>query len=213
MRELTHSFFRAFFLSCLSRPFWSFHSCGVSFVRKPLNLWHSSFCSRNLAISLWMALSCDLRCLIFWILSVLIFVFSSADLSALCALSSLLRRKASKRLRSSSSICCDFFSASSFCLARSSSLRISAFWTSRCICTRNISRFFFTKSETFSLSRRVSRPTPSERWLRPCFAASAASCVSSVPSSTRQVFCTREEAVVFSQTLRCFTLSRSSARF
>mmetsp|Transcript_36624 Transcript_36624/g.101705 ORF Transcript_36624/g.101705 Transcript_36624/m.101705 type:complete len:231 (-) Transcript_36624:8-700(-) len=173
---------------------------------------HSSFCSRNFAISLWMALKFDLRTLIFWILSFLIFVFSSAVFSALCAFWSLFCRKASKRVTSSSSICCDFFSASSFCLAFSSSFRISAFWTSKCICIKNISRFFFTKSVTFSFSRRVSRPMPSVRWLRTCLVASGASSVSSAPSSILRFLWTRDEAVVFSQTFCVFTSSRSAAR-
>mmetsp|Transcript_14931 Transcript_14931/g.43637 ORF Transcript_14931/g.43637 Transcript_14931/m.43637 type:complete len:220 (+) Transcript_14931:1204-1863(+) len=173
---------------------------------------HSSFCSRNFAISLWIALSCDLRCLIFWILSVLIFVLSSAIFSALCAFWSLFCRNASNLLTSSSSICCDFFKASSFWLAFSCSFTISAFWTSKCIWTRNISRFFFTKSDIFSFSRLRSRPTPSVLVPRDCLATSAASWVSSAPSSTRRFLWTREEAVVFSHTFWCFTFSRSSAR-
>mmetsp|Transcript_81072 Transcript_81072/g.143615 ORF Transcript_81072/g.143615 Transcript_81072/m.143615 type:complete len:289 (+) Transcript_81072:877-1743(+) len=205
--------FRLDFRSLFSAIFWSFHSCGVNFSRKDLNFKHSSFCSRCLAISLWMALSWDLSCLMRCNLSCFFFVSSSASFMALCAFWSLFCKKLSKRVTSSSNICCDFFNASSFCLAFSSSFSISAFLTSRLICTRNISRFFATKSETFSFSRLGSRPTLSPRVLRPCFAVSAASAASSMSSSTRRFLCTLEDAVVFSQTRSVLTRSLSSARF
>mmetsp|Transcript_4791 Transcript_4791/g.14042 ORF Transcript_4791/g.14042 Transcript_4791/m.14042 type:complete len:430 (-) Transcript_4791:74-1363(-) len=213
MRRSTYSCLR----SLLRSIFWSFvisfHSCGVSFVRKPLNLRHSSFCSRCFAISLWMALSWDLSALIVCILSCFFLVMSSACFMALCALASLFCRKASNRVTSSSSICCDFLSASSFCLAFSSSFRISAFFTSKLIWTRNISRFFATKSATFSFFSRRSWPMPSEVLVLACRAASAAMAASSGPSAMRRgARAQMEEDVVFSQTCCFFTFSRSSAR-
>mmetsp|Transcript_133814 Transcript_133814/g.334051 ORF Transcript_133814/g.334051 Transcript_133814/m.334051 type:complete len:205 (-) Transcript_133814:31-645(-) len=191
----------------------SFHSCGVKFSKKCLYFKHSSFCSLCLAISDCKALSWDFKCLIFCKASCFFFVMSSAFFIALCAFWSLLCRKASKRSTSSSNICCDLFSASSFCLARSSSFKISAFLTSRLIWTKNISLFFATKSATFSVSLRASRPPmPSEAVLRRCSCASALGWMSSAASCVRRFLCTLEDAVVFSQTLKVLTLSRSSAR-
>mmetsp|Transcript_32109 Transcript_32109/g.83181 ORF Transcript_32109/g.83181 Transcript_32109/m.83181 type:complete len:241 (+) Transcript_32109:1239-1961(+) len=145
-------------------------------------------------------ISCNLSCLAL--------VATSAFLIAACTFSSFSFRKASKRCASSCSICSLFFSASSRCDARSSSLRISARLVSRLIWTRNISRFFWIKSAMTSFSRR--------RW-----SVGIACCAAVSPwggrarRSSAMERCPlaelRLQKVVFSATLMCFSLSRSSA--
>mmetsp|Transcript_17255 Transcript_17255/g.45650 ORF Transcript_17255/g.45650 Transcript_17255/m.45650 type:complete len:212 (+) Transcript_17255:1474-2109(+) len=159
-----------------------------------------------------MALNWDLSCFIFCIFSCFCLVMSSAFFIALCAFESLVDKKESNLVMSSSSICCDLFRASSFALALSSSLTISAFLTSKLICTRNISLFLATNSCTFSFSRRESRPTDTSMRLPPRPLEMLSSGTSSGPGSTRKFLATREQAVVFSQTCCAFRASLSSAR-
>mmetsp|Transcript_2632 Transcript_2632/g.6112 ORF Transcript_2632/g.6112 Transcript_2632/m.6112 type:complete len:298 (-) Transcript_2632:710-1603(-) len=207
-RLFVHMFFFRSASSLLSSACFCFHSCGVRWSRNFRNFTHSSFCSLYFEISLCIWAILPRRCFIFWSRSCFTFVISSACFIALCAFASFACRNVSNRVTSSSSICCDFLSAVSFALAFSSSFRISAFFTSRDICTRNISLFLATKSVVFSLSRGtafLSTSCPASSFLTMCAGLFVAS------SRRRFEGISRQDAVFFSQTFWFFFSSRSSA--
>mmetsp|Transcript_92181 Transcript_92181/g.246450 ORF Transcript_92181/g.246450 Transcript_92181/m.246450 type:complete len:210 (-) Transcript_92181:42-671(-) len=175
---------------------------------------HSSFCSLFLEISLCIAEICCFICLIFCMRSCFSLVFSSATFMALWALASLACKNVSNLVTSSSSICWLLFSACSFILVFSSSFRISCLFTFKDICTRNISLFLATKSMMFSFSRLGSRPiVAAPGWSPASLRASPGVGTGMSSSFSRRLRCTRDEAVVFSQTFSLLYISLSSARF
>mmetsp|Transcript_78602 Transcript_78602/g.230638 ORF Transcript_78602/g.230638 Transcript_78602/m.230638 type:complete len:253 (+) Transcript_78602:1029-1787(+) len=132
------------FLASLSSRCCSFHSDGVSLIKNCLYRAHSSRTSLNLPISLCTPSILLLMCLIFCSLSCFRLAYASAAWLAFVALASLSCKKSSNFFLSWSSICCDFANASSFIFAFSSSLTISAFFTSQAMCAKKTSRFFCT---------------------------------------------------------------------